>query len=1393
MMQGKRIAVVLLALCLLLQLFPSVMAAEASGAEVRTITVELTGDASSSGAQAFSVQSGSFSGVYGDQLEGLARELYDAYRAYYVSQGGAGALEHALASPVSFRSMSAADGSPTDDAAYNAVADQIFYAHQIALCALLFDHPELFWIGVDNGDGTITLGSTDLAMEVTMNGENAPADYTVTGIRYTPMEVEPGASAKRQAFEDGTAAAVAQVRQNAGSDEPFRLLKAAHDYLCRTLTYDRSGGAYIYNAGSVFLSDVAKKAVCEGYAEAFKVLCDRLGIPCALVCGTAANPSGGQENHKWNAVMLDGAWYLVDVTWDDQTDAIRSTYFLAGLEAWGFFDTIDAERTADPHFALDTFAFALPEISSETHPDAAAAAQGELVEAGDFTVALRDGKASIVKYHGSDAQVTTPTEVRGCPVTFIERLAFSENPTLEELTISEGVTMMGNEAIFQCSALKTLRLPSTFDPESGESSGLESGLSWVPSWCDSLERVVIAENNPYLTVSADGALYDKAMTTLIYWPENNPNELLAIPEGVTSIESSACEHAKHLREVRMPDTVTFIGYWAFSGAVNLEKINISEACEVIGQFAFVSTAITSIRFPASVRDAAQDALRSSRRLKRIEVDENNPTYASADGVWFDKDMQKLILYPCGREAASYQIPEGVTTISDNAITADSLTEVFVPASVTGIGARNFDSSITLHGYSGSACEAYAQSNGIPFVSEGQLEIKTVQSGEYEGVAWELKSDGTMVILGPDRVPGNIFNGGIDFAVRDAMQRIVVAEGITEIESWGFSCARAESIQLPVSLVSIGDQAFNDAFDAPATLAIPKNVTSIGFMGVANRHILRYEVDPENRSFRSVDGVLFNRSGTELIAYPPAGSEKPSYTVPDGVVKIGAEAFLHAGTRHVILPDSVKSLGVFCFFRCNIGYLHLGSGVTELPEKVFMESSFGSVFFAGKVKKAAPDAFMYCRAEKIYTAYSEQDWNAIGLSASDKAQLLDADFQYGFDCASPHYDLTGSVPPREGAEGLNFYSCPVCGFEDTEPVPPLDHSHTLTAAARVPATCTHSGREAYWSCDTCGKLFADAQGEQEISAPLVIWADGHEWDSGRVTQQPTETSAGVRTFTCTVCGETRTEAIPGLTHSLTAVAKVPVTCTEDGTEAYWKCADCGKLFSDAQGKHEISAPVEIRASGHRWDFGEVTQPPTETAEGVKTFTCTLCGEKRTHPIPRLTPSTFTDVVQQQYYAAPVQWAVEQGITNGTGASTFSPDETCRRGQIVTFIWRAKGCPEPLLPNNPFVDVMPDDYYYKAVLWAVEQGITNGTSPNTFSPDQGCTRGQVVTFLWRAEGKPAQSGAKNAFTDVRSGEYYYDAVLWAVAQGITNGTSPTTFSPGATCTRGQIVTFLYRDVQ
>ena len=194
-------------------------------------------------------------------------------------------------------------------------------------------------------------------------------------------------------------------------------------------------------------------------------------------------------------------------------------------------------------------------------------------------------------------------------------------------------------------------------------------------------------------------------------------------------------------------------------------------------------------------------------------------------------------------------------------------------------------------------------------------------------------------------------------------------------------------------------------------------------------------------------------------------------------------------------------------------------------------------------------------------------------------------------------------------------------------------------------------------------------------------------------------------------------------------------------------------------------------------------------GKYTFTMPASAVTVKATFTKTAENPFTDINDDVYYKDAVIWAVENGITKGTSDTMFSPDAACTRAQAVTFLWRAAGSPAPKTTAMPFADVKAGSYYYDAVLWAVENGITKGTSDTTFSPDVKCTRAQIVTFLWRSQKSPAAASV-NVFTDVAADAYYADAVNWAVAKGITSGTSAAAFSPNADCTRAQIVTFLYR---
>ncbi len=217
---------------------------------------------------------------------------------------------------------------------------------------------------------------------------------------------------------------------------------------------------------------------------------------------------------------------------------------------------------------------------------------------------------------------------------------------------------------------------------------------------------------------------------------------------------------------------------------------------------------------------------------------------------------------------------------------------------------------------------------------------------------------------------------------------------------------------------------------------------------------------------------------------------------------------------------------------------------------------------------------------------------------------------------------------------------------------------------------------------------------------------------------------------------------------------------------------------------------VRDAIHEYGKYIYNNDATADKDGTKTRTCIVCRDTQSVTAQGTKWSNpFKDIKAKDFYYTAVLWAVQKGITTGTSRTTFSPNDPCTRGQIAAFLWRAAGSPK-ITGKMPFADVQKKDYYYNAVLWAVQKGITTGTSDTAFSPDAPCTRGQIVAFLYREAASP-KVDASSPFTDVQKGDYYYKAVLWAVQKGVTTGTSRTTFSPNDPCTRGQIAAFLYRN--
>ena len=241
--------------------------------------------------------------------------------------------------------------------------------------------------------------------------------------------------------------------------------------------------------------------------------------------------------------------------------------------------------------------------------------------------------------------------------------------------------------------------------------------------------------------------------------------------------------------------------------------------------------------------------------------------------------------------------------------------------------------------------------------------------------------------------------------------------------------------------------------------------------------------------------------------------------------------------------------------------------------------------------------------------------------------------------------------------------------------------------------------------------------------------------------------------------------------------------EDGLVSVSANAECGSVTVEANG-----TTVTVNAEAVLTDVSTETYIGTESyIQDYEKDLTDLSIESTDTTTNRL---RFADVTPSDYYYEPVLWALGEGITDGVTETEFAPEDTCKRSQVVTFLWRAAGEPKAASRSNPFVDVKSTDYFYEAVLWAVEKGITDGMDETHFEPDGVCNRSQVVTFLYRAFKEPPVGSASNPFTDVPANKWYATPVLWAVKEGITDGVTETSFAPEKPCTRGQVVTFLYR---
>ncbi len=613
---------------------------------------------------------------------------------------------------------------------------------------------------------------------------------------------------------------------------------------------------------------------------------------------------------------------------------------------------------------------------------------------------------------------------------------------------------------------------------------------------------------------------------------------------------------------------------------------------------------------------------------------------------------------------------------------------------------------------------------------------------------------------------------IDFDIKGKLKTVIIGEGVTNVSNYAlFFLPAATQVTLPESVTHIGR--YGIAMCSKLTgLSIPKGVTGIGDFGLA-------------------------------------GNGLTAITLPDGLQSLGRGAFDScASLTNTTLPAAITAVPGKCFADC-----------TKLL----------NVKYAGTVTAIGDLAFESCKA--LTAAPIPETVTAIGASAfTGCTALTDVTIPAGVstipeDCfrgctALKDVRCYGAAPAVEpgNSEAHSFEPATVTIHYNPAMNWTLDadgkwqgytvsdkgaclHTDYGTTERTVPATCGKAGR-VDTICDNCGEV---------ISTRELPPTGAHIWDNGVVTTAPTETTPGVRTFTCSGCGDIREEAIPATgAHDYRFTKTVAPTCTDGGYDLY-TCSGCG-----ATERRNLTD-----AAGHKWDGGTVTTAPTETTPGVRTYTCTVCSQTRTEAIPatgahdyRFTKTvdpTCTDGGYDLYTCSGCGATERRNLTDAAGHKwdggtvTTAPTETtpgvrtftCSGcGQARTETIPATGASTctggPSCPSYGLHDVAGPGYWaHKGIDYCVRNRLMSGVGAGTFSPDTACTRAQIVKILYNRSGNQTDySYYYLPFTDVAPGAWYYNAVAWAYYNDVTSGTSATMFTPNAAITRQQLVTFLYR---